>query len=131
MQQTKLEKNTNFHHIVPVSVYVTIFLVLMVLTVITVIVAYINLGIWSVPVALAIATLKASLVVLYFMHVKYSGHLVQVVIIAGMAWFILLIFGTLQDYGTRDNIRLEPASDQPGLIANPPVSAPQQALPEH
>lgn len=116
MQENNLEHNTNFHHIVPVKVYLATFIALGILTVITVAVAYVNLGVFNVPVALAIATLKATLVVLFFMHVRYSGKLVSTCIIAGIAMFILLIFGTLQDYWTRDKIRME-GLDRKAVVA--------------
>ena len=64
-------------HVTPVKVYVGIFLTLMVLTPITVLVAYVNLGQLNKVVALGIATLKATLVMLYFMHVKYSSRLTK------------------------------------------------------
>ena len=73
----------------------------MVLTTITVIVAFINLGALNFPVALAIAIVKATLVVLFFMHVKYSSRLTK--LICGTAFFFLMIlFGlTLSDYLSR------------------------------
>jgi cytochrome c oxidase subunit IV len=88
-------------HVSPKSTYYTIFGTLMVLTVITVIAAFIDLGILSFPVALAIAIFKATLVVLYFMHVKYSSRLTK--LIAGTAFFFLFILLalTMVDYLTR------------------------------
>ena len=73
----------------------------MVLTAITVTVAFINLGALNFPVALGIAILKATLVILFFMHVKYSSRLTK--LICGMRFFFLLIlFGlTLSDYLSR------------------------------
>jgi cytochrome c oxidase subunit 4 len=88
-------------HISPKSVYYTIFGSLMVLTAITVAVAFVNLGRLNFPVALSIAILKATLVILFFMHVKYSSRLTK--LICGSAFFFLLIlFGlTLSDYMSR------------------------------
>ena len=73
----------------------------MVLTAITVTVAFINLGPLNFPVALGIAILKATLVILFFMHVKYSSRLTK--LICGSAFFFLLVlFGlTLSDYLSR------------------------------
>ena len=73
----------------------------MVLTAITVAVAFTNLGSLNFPVALAIAILKATLVVLFFMHVKYSSKLTKLVV--GSAFFFLIVlFGlTLSDYLSR------------------------------
>jgi cytochrome c oxidase subunit 4 len=88
-------------HISPKTTYYTIFGALMVLTAITVTVAFINLGNLNFPVALGIAILKATLVVLFFMHVKYSSRLTK--LICGTAFFFLVIlFGlTLSDYLSR------------------------------
>jgi cytochrome c oxidase subunit 4 len=88
-------------HISPKSTYYTIFGSLMLLTVITVSVAFLNLGVLNFPVALSIAILKATLVILFFMHVKYSSRLTQ--LICGTSFFFLvLLFGlTLTDYLSR------------------------------
>ena len=88
-------------HISPKSTYYTIFGALMVLTIVTVSVAFINLGALNFPVALGIAILKATLVILFFRHVKYSSRLTK--LICGTAFFFLLIlFGlTLSDYMSR------------------------------
>ncbi len=88
-------------HVAPKSLYVTIFLTLIVLTAATVGAALINLGVLSFPVALVIAITKATLVILYFMHVRYSSRLTWVVIACGF-FFLLILFGlTLSDYLTR------------------------------
>jgi cytochrome c oxidase subunit 4 len=88
-------------HISPRSTYYAIFGALMVLTVITVVVAFFNLGALNFPVALGIAIVKATLVILFFMHVKYSSQLTK--LICGAAFFFLLVlFGlTLTDYLSR------------------------------
>lgn len=88
-------------HISPKSVYYTIFGALMVLTGITVAAAFVNLGNLNFPVALSIATLKATLVVLFFMHVKYSSHLTKLVIITGLFFVSLLMIETMVDYVSR------------------------------
>ena len=88
-------------HISPKSTYYAIFGALMVLTIITVSVAFINLGALNFPVALGIAILKATLVILFFMHVKYSSRLTKMIV--GIAFFFLgiLLLLTLTDYGSR------------------------------
>jgi cytochrome c oxidase subunit 4 len=88
-------------HISPKSTYYTIFGALMVLTVITIVVARIPLGSLNFPVAISIAITKATLVVLFFMHVKYSSKLTKMIV--GMALFFLLtMFGlTMTDYLSR------------------------------
>jgi cytochrome c oxidase subunit IV len=88
-------------HISPKSTYYAIFGSLMVLTVITVAIAFVNLGALNFPVALSIAILKATLVILFFMHVKYSSRLTKLV--CGSAFFFLFVlFGlTMTDYLSR------------------------------
>jgi cytochrome c oxidase subunit IV len=88
-------------HVVPVKTYVGIFLVLMVLTGLTTGVAFIDLHAWNTPVALAIAVVKMVLVLLFFMHVKYSTKLTKMVIIAGFFFLTLLVAFTLADELTR------------------------------
>jgi cytochrome c oxidase subunit 4 len=88
-------------HISPKSTYYTIFGSLMVLTAITVVAAFINLGALNFPVAISIAILKATLVILFFMHVKYSSRLTKLVC-GGAFFFLLILFGlTMTDYGSR------------------------------
>jgi cytochrome c oxidase subunit 4 len=88
-------------HVSPKGVYYAIFGALMVFTAITVAVAFINLGSLNFPIALAIAITKATLVILFFMHLKYSSRLTKLV--CGSAFFFLIVlFGlTLTDYLSR------------------------------
>ena len=74
----------------------------MILTAATVAAAYVNLGQFNIVVALAIATLKATLVVLYFMHARYSPKRTQLVIICAVFWLAIMLALTLSDYSTRD-----------------------------
>ena len=97
------------HRVVPVGVYVAVFIALLLLTGATVWVARYDLGAWSflhTPVALAIASLKALLVVLFFMHVRDSERLVWAIIAAGLLWLALLIFLTMGDYVSRESVVL-------------------------
>ena len=89
-------------HVVPVKSYVAIFLALMALTALTVGVSFIDLGAINTVVALVIAVTKMLLVVLFFMHVRYSAQLTRVVVIAGFFWLLLLLFFTLADFKTRN-----------------------------
>ncbi|HEY7913409.1 MAG TPA: cytochrome C oxidase subunit IV family protein [Blastocatellia bacterium] len=91
-------------HIVSRKIYFAIFGALMVLTLITVLVARVDLGVLNNIVALTIAVLKATLVVLYFMHVRYSSRLTWVFVIAGLFWLGILIALTLSDYLTRGGL---------------------------
>jgi len=88
-------------HVVPVGTYVGIFLALIALTGITTGVAYIDLGAANTVVALAIAVVKMLLVVLFFMHVKYSAGLTRLVIVAGFFWLAIMVAMTLSDELTR------------------------------
>ncbi|MEW5979157.1 MAG: cytochrome C oxidase subunit IV family protein [Acidobacteriota bacterium] len=89
------------HHIVPVKIYLVIFGALMVLTALTVAVASFDLGPMNAVVMLTIALVKAFLVILFFMHVKYSDTLTKLVIAGGFIWFLILIAITLSDYLSR------------------------------
>jgi cytochrome c oxidase subunit IV len=89
------------HHVVPKQIYYTIFGALMLMTAITVGVAYIDLGPINTIVAIVIACVKAMIVVLYFMHVKYGTRLVKLTVIAGLYWMGILLTLTLSDYLTR------------------------------
>ena len=94
-------------HIVPVKNYVAVFLSLLILTALTTKVAYIDLGQtaigkthvidWNTVAALVIAVVKMLLVVLFFMHVKYSPGLTRLVILAGFFWLAIMIALTLSD----------------------------------
>jgi cytochrome c oxidase subunit IV len=92
-------------HIVPPGTYLLIISILMFLTLATVGVALVDLGKFNIVAALAIATTKASLVVLFFMHAKYSPRRTQLVIVAAVFWLGLLLFMTLADYETRIDYR--------------------------
>jgi cytochrome c oxidase subunit 4 len=101
-------------HIVSPKIYVGIFASLMILTAATVGAAYVNLGKFNIVVALAIATLKATLVVLYFMHARYSPKRTQLVIICAVFWLAIMLALTLSDYSTRD--RDAASSHQPSAL---------------
>jgi cytochrome c oxidase subunit 4 len=89
------------HHIVGPKVYGLILLTLLVLTALTTSIAFINLGVFSPIVALGIAVIKMTLVILFFMHVKYSSRLVMLTVAAGFFTFLVLITMTLSDYISR------------------------------
>lgn len=89
-------------HIVPVRTNVAVWLVLLVLTGVTAGMAFIDLGPFNTIVALVIATFKALLVALIFMHVKYaSERLTKVVLIAAVFFLMILLGLSLADYTTR------------------------------
>ena len=84
-----------------IRAYVLVFLALMVGTALTVGAAFVDLGIFNDTVALAIATVKATLVVLIFMHVRHSSRMTKLSIVAGFLWLAILIGLTLSDYFSR------------------------------
>jgi cytochrome c oxidase subunit 4 len=88
-------------HVLPVRLYVAVFAALMVLTAVTVAAAFVDLGFLNTFVALTIAVTKATLVVLYFMHVRYSTPLVKVTVVAGLVWLGILFALGLSDYLSR------------------------------
>ena len=85
-------------HVVPLLTYFLVFGALMIGTILTVWAAGQDFGPFNTVVAMAIAVTKATLVVLFFMHVKYSTRLTQLVVITAFAFLALLIGGTMNDY---------------------------------
>jgi cytochrome c oxidase subunit 4 len=80
---------------------VTILFALLVGTALTVWASFIDLGFWNPIIAVAIATTKATLVVLYFMQVRYSSKLTMLTVVAGIFMFLTLVSLTLADYISR------------------------------
>jgi len=83
------------------KLYIGIILTLMALTVATWLIAFVNLGIFNPVVALTIAVIKAVLVILFFMHVRYSSKLTMVTVGAGFFWLLIMITLSLSDYLSR------------------------------
>jgi cytochrome c oxidase subunit IV len=88
-------------HVVPISTYICVFLALMAGTALTTGVAYIDLGAFNTVVALLIAFIKMSLVILFFMHVKYQPGLTRIAIICAFFWLGIMMTLTLSDELTR------------------------------
>jgi cytochrome c oxidase subunit 4 len=88
-------------HVIPSKTYYVIWAVLMVGTAITVFAATLELGPFNIVVALLIATIKGTLVVLFFMHLRYSTKLTMVTVIASIFWLFILFSLTMTDYITR------------------------------
>jgi cytochrome c oxidase subunit 4 len=88
-------------HVVPKKIYFAVWGTLMLMTLVTTLVAFVDLGRFNTVVALAIATFKASLVVLFFMGAKYTPRLMRVVIICGIFWLAILLAFSMADYLTR------------------------------
>ena len=89
------------HHVVPVRIYLVVFTLLMVFTAITVAVAFVDLGPLNNIVMLGIAVGKATIVVLYFMHVRYATKLTSLVAAGGVLWLLILFAFTMADYMSR------------------------------
>ena len=93
---------SDMEKIVTARVYFTVWAALMCLTVTTAAVSYVDLGQLNIVVALLIATIKGSLVVLFFMHAKYLNvKATALVILAGFFWLTILLLMTMTDYITR------------------------------
>ena len=88
-------------HILPTRVYYTIFGILLFCTYLTVQIAFLDLGALNAVAALGIAVFKATLVVLFFMHVKYSTRLTWAVVLGSIFWLGILLALTMTDYLTR------------------------------
>ena len=88
-------------HVVPRRTYYLIFGILIFCTYLTVQIAFFDLGVFNTVAALTIAAFKAVLVVLFFMHVKYSTRLTWAVVICGLFWLGIMLTLTLTDYTTR------------------------------
>ena len=100
-QNEKAKHDEHAHHIVSPKVYVVILIALLVGTALTVWASFIDLGFWNPIIALAIATAKATLVVLFFMGVKYSTKLTKLTVGAVIFTFLTLVSMTLADYISR------------------------------
>jgi len=97
-------------HIVERKTYFLVFAGLMVGTVLTVVAAQFDFGRMNDIVAMTIAVAKMTLVLLFFMHVRYSSRLVWVVVAAMFFWLLILLLMTLTDYSSRE--WFPPASTQ-------------------
>lgn len=89
------------HHIVGPSTYIKIYISLLILTGVTVGAAKVEMGVLNPVVALLIASVKAAVVILWFMHMKYQTKLLKLTISAGFFTFLVLICMTLSDYMSR------------------------------
>lgn len=89
------------HHILPLRIYLTVFAALMVLTVATVWVALYDLGLLNKFVAVTIATFKAYIVMLYFMHLRYNPRILWLAAASGFVWLLIMVALTFSDIMTR------------------------------
>lgn len=130
-QHQKREKHDahagDAHHITSPWVYLAVFVALVIGTILTVWVAYHNFGVWNKPIALAIAVIKSTLVVLFFMHVRNSGRLTVAVILVSLAMLSILITFTASDYLTRGSKNIFYNEDPPpggAYTPHDPAAAP-------
>jgi cytochrome c oxidase subunit IV len=106
---------THAHPENPIKFYIGVFTLLMVMTLLTVYVAQFDLegmfkdtpviksfsGVLNALVALTIAVIKATAVILIFMHVRWSSRLTQVIVVASVFWLLIMLSFTISDYVTR------------------------------
>ena len=110
-----MDAHAGSDHVVSVRIYVAIFAALMVLTALTVWVAFFDLGTLNTVVALGIAVTKATLVVLFFMHVKESSRLTKLIVGTGFFFLLVLFTLTLTDYLSR-GWQTYPVQDAPATV---------------
>src|SRR5271169_5953621 len=97
-----LSEHTDYvGHVIPARMYYVIWAILMVMTATTVFAATIELHVFNIVLALLIATIKGTLVVLFFMHLRYSTKLTMVTVIASIFWLCILFALTMTDYISR------------------------------
>lgn len=128
------DKNHPEPHVVPLSVYLAVGLSLLVLTAVTVAVASVNLGPFNLVVAITIASIKASLVALFFMHLFYDNKLFMTVFLSAIMFLAVFIILTMFDTERRDDLYEETARPiKPEAVmyerlksASPAVPAPAQ-----
>lgn len=95
------------HHIVPLKIYLMVAGALMVLTYLTVKISYIHLEGWNVVIALSIAAIKASLVVLFFMHLRYEWNINTIVFLIAIGFLAIFISITMFDMAERGSTHPE------------------------
>lgn len=110
-------------HVSPLSLYLTIFFALMILTGVTVGAAFVDLGQFNFAVAMLIAGFKATLVVWYFMHVKWQSHMTKLTLATGLFFLSILLGMSLIDYVSRDFGGALPAPTNPDGVISAPAPA--------
>ena len=92
------------HHIIPIQTYFKVFGALMFLTVLTVAVTYVDLGFFNIVIAMFIAIVKSTLVLLFFMHLYYDNKTNLMFFLGSILFMIVFITFTYFDIGQRDGI---------------------------
>lgn len=88
-------------HVVPVKTYIYVFIALLVGTALTAAIAFVDLGPFNGIVALTIAMIKAVLVLLFFMHIKYSSKMTKVTVVSAFFFLMILLALSMTDYISR------------------------------
>jgi cytochrome c oxidase subunit 4 len=120
-------------HVTPAATYAKVLGVLLALTVITVLAAGFNFGSWNVVIALGIATIKASLVALFFMHLRHDKPIGAVIFVTGAATLGVFLMICMLDSDARTESAVRPATRDagaPALSVGPSPSAPERRSPE-
>jgi len=107
-------------HVVPKKTYFAIFASLLALTALTTGMAYVDMGQWNTIVALIIAGCKATLVALFFMHLRWSPRLMRVVLLSALLWLAILISLTTTDFFSRDWTPIPEGWEESSLV-RPPI----------
>jgi cytochrome c oxidase subunit 4 len=96
------------HHVVPPGILFAVFFALLILMGLTIFVAYIPLGNFNLPIALTIAIVKATLIMLFFMEVKYGSKLLWVFAGSSFVFLLIMLTMTMNDYLTRQWVHIGP-----------------------
>jgi cytochrome c oxidase subunit 4 len=94
-------------HVIPHKVYYSVFAALMVLLVVTVAIAEVDLGPFNLMAAMIVSIAKTVLIVLFFMHVRYSSRITQIFAGAGFLWLAIMLTFTMSDYLTRGGTTIQ------------------------
>ena len=120
-------QNGGHHH--STKAYFVVWVILLACTVLTVVTGYMDLGKVNLPLALTIATVKASLVVWYFMHMREAAGTNRIVFITSFVFMFVMIFGVFGDLWTRSEMSLP--SGAPSTLAPEFVVPGETAVPPH
>ena len=104
MSREKAATGEHKPHVLPLKIYAGVWIGLLVLTVVTVKVSYLDFGVFNLVIAMGIATLKATLVVLFFMHLKYDEPFNVVVFVSSFAFLAVFFMLTLADTMERGQV---------------------------
>ncbi len=116
-----MNKSIHAPHIIPLKIYLGVGSGLIFLTIVTVAASMVDLGSWNIVLALLIAGFKASLVALFFMHLKYDNKLYLFSFIISIVMLVLLLIITLFDTLKRDaiyDIESQPINKQAEFYKN-------------